>query len=175
MSHLDEHHMQAPPPVDNLLQQLATMAANVRGSLADDDVDWKWRPRADEWSLTEVICHLRDVESEIHQVRFRALIATDNAFVSGAAPDEWASVRDYQRQDGPTSLAHFLNARHQTITLLEKLPPEMWLRQGRHAFFGPTSMHELLFLVNKHDEIHWNQIKTLIADRAAQTTSLPSP
>ena len=155
--------MQVPPPVSSLLQQLATMAANVQSVLTESDVDWLWRPAEDEWSLTELICHLRDVECEVHQFRFRALIENDNPFITGVAADEWAESRNYKQQDGPSALQAYIQARGETLTMLDSLDEAMWARQGRHAFFGPTSTHEILYLAVRHDEIHWEQIKALLA------------
>lgn len=150
-----------PPPVPQLLQQLQQFAEQLRQTLSAPTVDWRWQSAAGEWSLTQVICHLRDVEREVHQPRFAALIARENAFIAGATPDEWAVPRDYQAQDGPTALADFLVARSETVDRLQTLTPALWQRQGRHAFFGPTSLHELSGLVARHDEAHWEQIMAL--------------
>jgi hypothetical protein len=154
--------MQAPPPVPTLLQQLRTMASNVRQLTQLEDVDWTYQPAEGEWSLAEVMCHLRDVEIEVHQVRFRSLIADDNAFISGVSADEWADERGYCFQDGLKAANLFVSAREETLTMVEPLDESMWQRQGRHAFFGHTSMHELLYLIVRHDEIHWQQITALL-------------
>jgi hypothetical protein len=159
--------MQAPPPVPALLIQLVILATNVENALTGQVVDWLWRPAADDWSLTEIVCHLRDVEREVHQLRFRALIAADNVFLSGVSADEWAEERSYQQQDGPAALTAFLSARAETVAMLTPLAEAMWQRQGRHAFFGTTTMHELLHLMARHDEIHWQQIKTCLQQQAA--------
>lgn len=154
--------MQAPPPVSDLLRRSATMAANVRGLLANDHANWRWRPAPGEWSLTEVACHLRDVEIEVHQARYEALLAAENAFLPGVVADEWAGQRHYQEQDCQSAIGAFLAARDSTLEMLADLPPAVWQRQGRHAFFGPTSLHELLYLAVQHDEIHWGQIERLL-------------
>ena len=154
--------MQAPPPVSTLLIELATLAANMRGALSRPTIDWRARPAEGEWSLVEIVCHLRDVEREVHQARFRAIIEQDNVFLPGVSADEWAPRRGYWQQDGPAALADFLVARDETVRLLAPLPAEMWQRQGRHAFLGGTTMHELLSLMTRHDQIHWEQIKKLL-------------
>lgn len=155
--------MQEPPPVSELLNQLAAMAANV-ASLGDrSDLDWSRQPSDDEWSLAEVMCHLRDVEREVHQVRFRLLIAEDNVFLTGVSADEWADERGYCFEDGRKAMHSFVAARQETIALLVPLGAEVWRRQGRHAFLGHTSMHELLHIVVRHDAIHWGQISELLA------------
>lgn len=154
--------MQSPPPVSELLQLLESMATRVSELLNSEAIDWLWCPGPEEWSLTEVICHLRDVEREVHQVRFRTLISTENAFLPGVSADEWAGPRGYCDQDGRKALVDYLSARYETLSMLNGLEDNMWERQGRHAFLGPTSMHELLFIVIRHDEIHWKQILALI-------------
>lgn len=154
--------MQAPPPVPSLLQQLATMAANVNSLSIIDGIDWSSPPADEEWSLTEVMCHLRDVEQEVHQARFRSLIDGDSAFLPGVSADEWADERGYCFEDGQKAMNSFLAARQETLALIAPLDEAMWQRLGRHAFFGHTTMHELLYLVVRHDGIHWQQIQELL-------------
>ncbi len=154
--------MQAPPPIPNLLLRLETFAINVKAILSELETEkWLVQPSNDQWSLTEIICHMRDVEREVYHVRFNNLIAEDNAFLPGASPDEWAEERGYAAQDGREGLTTFLKARLETLQLLKTLSPELWRRQGQHAYFGPTSMHELVYLAVRHDDIHWEQIKSL--------------
>ena len=158
--------MQAPPPVPNLLIQLKTMASNLNGLLGKNNYDWKWKPAADEWSLTEVVCHLRDVEREVHQERFTAVLKDTDVFLTGVSADDWAISRKYQQQNGQIALDDYLAARKLTISLLEELDPEMWERQGVHSYLGRTTMHELFFVVSRHDELHWEQIKTILAGQS---------
>jgi len=153
--------MQDPPPIPELLAELATFCREMEAILDDGRRDWQWRPAEDEWSLTEVACHLRDVEKEVHQVRLRALIAGDDAFLPGVDSDEWARQRNYRTQDGRAALADFIAARNETIALLSELPAEIWSRQGQHTFFGPTSTSEIVYLAIQHDRIHAQQIDDL--------------
>jgi hypothetical protein len=157
--------MQAPPPVPNLLIQIATLATTIQNALVQPGVDWHHYPADGEWSLTEVVCHLRDVEVEVHQARFTAMISQENAFLPGVSADEWAQIRGYQDQDGMGALSEFMNARRATLDMLRDLPEETWSKQGRHAFFGPTSMHEILFLQARHDDIHLEQIRIILDDQ----------
>jgi len=154
--------MQAPPPVNELINHLTTMARNVRRVETMNGLSWTWRPTESDWSLTEVVCHLRDVEREVHQWRFQALVDKENAFIPGVSADEWTQERRYREQDGPAALDEFIEIRSETIALLQSFSSAMWDRQGRHAFFGPTSMHEVLYLVVRHDGLHWTQIQDLL-------------
>jgi hypothetical protein len=153
--------LQAPPPVPILLAELAAFPGTLERLLAEPGVDWLWRPEPGQWSLTEVACHLRDVEREVHLPRFEAVIAAENAFIAGVAADDWAESRHYQEQDGRAALHDFLQARQKTIAVLRELDLPIWQRQGQHAFFGPTTLHELLNLVIGHDRAHGEQVKRL--------------
>ena len=154
--------MQAPPPVSILLAELAAFPGTLERLPAEPALEWLWRPGPNQWSLTEVTCHLRDVEREVHLPRFEAVIAVENAFIAGVAADDWAKSRHYQEQDGRAALRDFLQARQKTIAVLSALDDSIWQRRGQHAFFGPTTIHELLNLVVGHDRAHGEQIKTLV-------------
>jgi hypothetical protein len=154
--------MQSPPPVSTLLERLGAFAERLEAALSLPQLDWLWRPAIGHWSLTEVLCHLRDVEREVHLPRFEAVLRADNAFLPGVSADDWAVERRYQEQDGSAALNVFLAARRRSLAMLSGLPEESWERRGEHAFFGPTSMHELLNLVVGHDRAHWEQIEELL-------------
>lgn len=159
--------MQEPPPIATLLQQLNTFPQWLSRQLAVPNIDWHCAPAADEWCLTEVMCHLRDVEREVHQPRFEAVLSRDDAFLPGAVADEWVDERAYHLQDGPVALQMFLTARAETIARLPKPDSALWQRHGQHSFFGPTSMHELLNLVVQHDLAHREQVQKLLQAQAS--------
>lgn len=155
--------MQSPPPYPDLLETLGDFADRLEARLDTAMTNWHWRPEPAAWSLTEVVCHLRDVEREVHRPRYHAIVTQDNPFLSGASSDEWAASRNYQQQDGRFALDAFLAARRANLALLRSLDPELAQRTGRHAYFGPTTLQELLYLAVQHDEAHWEQIEALLA------------
>jgi HAD superfamily hydrolase (TIGR01549 family) len=120
---------------------------------------WRARPAAAEWSLTEIVCHLRDVEREVHLPRLRAVVENDNPFVAGADTDPWAVERDYQSQSGPEALRDFSAARKEAAHYLRAQPEAAWNRTARHAIFGPTLLSEIVGWVLDHDRIHLEQVR----------------
>lgn len=156
-----------PPPIPELLAELHQFRHVVDRLVDSENVEWLTRPALDAWSLTEIACHLRDVEREVHQLRLRAILAEENAFIPGVDADEWADIRNYQAQDGLAAAREFLAARDETIALLKSLAPEYWKRQGQHSFFGPTTLQELVYLAVQHDRVHTRQIAELTGDEIA--------
>jgi hypothetical protein len=117
------------------------------------------RPDQNEWSLTEIFCHLRDTELEINLPRLRMLLELEEPFIPARDTDSWAIKRGYQNQDTSQALLAFAAARVQTVDLLNNLKEE-WKRKARHAIFGPTNLQELVKFMTEHDKLHIRQIKS---------------
>jgi hypothetical protein len=124
--------------------------------------DWATRSHPDEWSLTEVLCHLRDVDQEVNLPRLRKVLAETNPFLPGEDTDRWAEVRQYCFQDGPQALCQFIATRSELVDLLESLAAEDWQRPARHAIFGPTRLQELVNIFAAHDRVHMEQVYELL-------------
>jgi FMN phosphatase YigB (HAD superfamily) len=122
---------------------------------------WRRFPAQGEWCLTEIICHLRDVECEVNLPRLQKVLVEQNPFVVGETTDVWVKERKCAEQDGPQVLVEFTAARKQTLELLDGLTVE-WSRPARHALFGPTTLQELVGFMARHDRAHVQQVwKTL--------------
>jgi FMN phosphatase YigB (HAD superfamily) len=118
---------------------------------------WYERPAPAEWSLAEIICHLRDVDSEVNLPRLEKVTEQTNPFLPGMDTDRWAEERNYIQQDGRSALRHFTQERIKLLSLLENLPAEDWQRPARHAIFGPTTLQELVDFIVGHDRLHMRQ------------------
>ncbi|MBI3363034.1 MAG: DinB family protein, partial [Chloroflexi bacterium] len=145
----------------------ASVLAQLRGNLAafhsafESVPDRKRRPSEAEWSLTEITCHLRDVEAEVNLPRLKRIAGEAEPFVSAADTDPWAEARNYQSQDCERALEDFTRARLATLDFVASFPPEVWSRPARHAILGRTTSTELVSFMAEHDRIHLEQIKAL--------------
>jgi hypothetical protein len=116
------------------------------------------RPAADDWSITEILCHMRDVEREVDIPRIQKILSEDEPFIPAELPDEWAKERSYQQQDCSSALRDFTAARIQTLETLQNLAPAQWSRKARHAIFGPTPLQEMVCFNAEHDRLHIQQV-----------------
>jgi FMN phosphatase YigB (HAD superfamily) len=137
-----------PAALTGLLEPLASDALTTFAA----------RPAADEWSVTEILCHMRDVEREVDQPRIQQILNEDQPFVPAQMPDEWAKTRSYQTQDGMSALREFTSARLGTLDMLTGLAPAQWSRKARHAILGPTALQELVGFNAEHDRLHIQQV-----------------
>lgn len=153
-----------PLPPDEIGMRLAqTVPILKRLTVGISHELWLLRPEPGEWSITEIICHLRDVDREVHLPRFNSLIAEKEPFMAGVVSDEWTIERNYQTQDGPLALVELETTRSELLQLLPPAESPIWERRGRHTFFGPTSFLELACLVLEHDLLHIEQVKEIIS------------
>jgi len=116
------------------------------------------RPAPEEWSVTEVLCHIRDVEREIDLPRMELILNEEEPFIVAQMPDDWVNVRAYAREDARAALQALTSARLQTLERLVSLEPAQWSRKARHAIFGPTPLSELVAFNAEHDRMHIQQI-----------------
>lgn len=115
------------------------------------------RPRPDEWSQTEILCHLRDVEAEVNLERVDRVLNEDNPFIIGQDTDPWAQQRNYICQNGLDALGTFTNLRNKLVKQVEQILPMDWDRPARHTILGPTSLKELIRIITAHDRLHIKQ------------------
>lgn len=139
---------------------LAALLGMVSGLTAEA---WHRKPGPSEWSPLEIVCHLRDVEIEVNQVRLGMILDTPDPFLSAADPDEWAGPRRYQDQEPGQALQAFTHARLETVQRLAALDDAGWARTARHALFGPTSLTEVFSVAGDHDLVHLGQLRACIA------------
>ncbi len=148
-----------PPSAAALLSILkATPAALETLSANLEEQEWKQKPAANEWCLTEIVAHLRDVDQEVNLPRLEKVCLEDNPFLPGVDTDPWAAERQYFSQNGPVSRQEFLAARTKLLELVTRLSDIGWQRPARHAIFGPTNVSELVGIIATHDQLHIHQI-----------------
>ena len=123
---------------------------------------WQEHPGVDEWGLTEIACHLRDVEREINLLRLQKIVREDNPFIPGVDSDVWATERNYRSQNGPEALNDFVSARVETLEILKNLSQDDWQRPVQHAIFGPTNLKEIASFIAGHDRLHIRQSYALL-------------
>lgn len=111
----------------------------------------------EEWSQTEVLCHLRDVEAEVNLERVDKVLYEYNPFIIGQDTDPWAEQRNYICQDGSHALETFTNLRIKLVERLEHITPAEWDRPARHTILGPTNLQELIRIITAHDRLHIKQ------------------
>ena len=65
------------PGIEDCLGRLRQTPHDLERAISDrTDAELARRPDAQNWSVKEIVCHLRDVE-ELFQIRFHTVVAVD--------------------------------------------------------------------------------------------------
>lgn len=139
-----------PAALDTILKQADPLLVNRR-------------PGADEWSVLEIICHLRDVENEVNLPRFRKIVLQGETFIAAVDSDNWAKEREYQKGSLQKGFYCYSDARSALIDLVQNLDNSLLNHTVNHSIFGPTKVLELLQFIIYHDQDHIRQIKKTLS------------
>ena len=118
---------------------------------------WSYKSSDSDWTLTELICHLRDTEREIHHMQLKLFNEKDEPFIPRPDTSVWASQRDYMHENGMKALNEFNITRRETFSFLDSTSDEAWMQKARHAIFGPTNFLEVTGFMAEHDRLHIQQ------------------
>jgi hypothetical protein len=160
---------------ETTLAALAAFPAQLEANYAAIPDDCKhWRP--DSWDgipseqLTpiEQLCHVRDIEVDGYQVRFRRTLDEANPLLPSIDTDALVRERHYSAADAHQVLAAFRAARAETVRLLAGLAPEQLGRPATFEGYGPVTLRSLVHYLCSHDQQHLAGLQWLMGKMASQ-------
>jgi hypothetical protein len=119
----------------------------------------------ENWSVVEVVCHLRDAEAHALN-RMRAIRDQDNPAISGYDQEALAREHNYAASDLAEALDAFLARRAEHLADLAALSPAQWERQGQHTQHGPVTIQNHTLHTAWHDAVHLAQIARQLAPQS---------
>jgi hypothetical protein len=139
----------------------------------------QWRPPSwdgipsEHYTALEQICHVRDIEIDGYQVRFRRTLEEAHPFLPGVDGDALAIERSYANADANAVFAAFREARERTVELLSRLSAQQLERTAEFEDYGVVTVRSLGHYLCSHDQQHlaglqWllGKIEALSAQRA---------
>jgi hypothetical protein len=152
-------------------RDLARLPATLDALLSDvDDALWRARPAAGEWSPVEIICHLRDEESEDFGARVRVIVEGGSAFVR-IDPERWATERDYHEDDPRAALTALKQRRRDNLAFLALIDVPALRHVVDQPQLGTMSGLDLLAAWVTHDRLHLTQLVATLARTGADRWS----
>ena len=139
-------------------RELARLPAVLDALLAGlDPAGARTRPATGEWSPVEILCHLRDEESEDFGARLRVIVDGADEFAP-IDPERWAVDRRYQEASLPGVLEELRVRRQASVDLLASVSPEALGGSRPHKRLGSLSGQDILTAWVAHDRIHLAQL-----------------
>jgi len=122
---------------------------------------WEGVP-SERFTAIEQICHVRDIELEGYQVRFRRTLAEASPFLPSIDSEEVARQRDYGREDARQVFADIRAARADTVAMLRGLAPAAFDRPAEFEGYGSVSLRGLVHYLCSHDQQHLSGLQWLL-------------
>ena len=116
------------------------------------------RPKPSQWSVLEILCHLRDEEREDFRVRIDYTLNRPGETWPGIDPQEWVTARGYADEDLAAVLADFLAERDDSLRWLRDLADPDWNLAYDHPKLGRLAAGDLLASWAAHDLLHLRQL-----------------
>jgi hypothetical protein len=134
------------------------------GALLDglDAVAARTRPAPLEWAPVEIVCHLRDEETEDFGARLRVLLGGGKEFTP-IDPERWVEERRYIDADPTLALGDLRRRRAGTLELLASLTPDTLLASAPHRRLGSLSGLDIVVAWVAHDRLHLCQLAATLA------------
>lgn len=159
--------------LSHCIERLTAGAEAIRALIAgipDDDAQWK--PSPEQWSIVEIVSHLRDEERDDFRARLERTLRAPEEEWDPIDPEGWARDRDYAGESLQASLNEFLLERDRSIAWLGSLETPDWSRTHTHPRLGSLSAGDLMVSWLAHDLLHIRQITRLLWGRLG-TPSFP--
>ena len=144
-------------------RELARLPALLEALVGDvDDATARTRPAPNEWAPIEILCHLRDEETEDFRARFRAVLE-GRSELPPIDPVGWVESRRYRDADLREVRAAIATARRESLHFLEGIDAGGLDAFIVHRTAGPLSAMDFLAAWAAHDQLHVAQLAATLA------------
>jgi len=123
---------------------------------------------SEAFTAIEQVCHVRDIEIEGYQQRFRRTLDEDMPLLASIDSEAVARQRDYGHGNAHEALAAFRGARAATLLLLRGLDEHQLRRRAIFEGYGPVTMLGLVHYLCSHDQQHLAGLQWLLGKMEAQ-------
>ena len=147
--------------VDQVLVMLADAPARI-AVLAEglSPAQLRTQPNPDEWSITDVLAHLRSC-SDMWGGGIATILAEDRPTFRAINPTTWIKHTDYPDLEFRTSFEADAVQRADLLAVLDSLSPEGWARSGTATGAGPPLQRTVRSFAERiaiHERSHVKQI-----------------
>ncbi len=117
---------------------------------------------SEPFTAIEQICHVRDIEIEGYQLRFKRTLEEQAPLLPSIDSETVAKQRDYGRADSTQVFAEIRAARATTMALLRGLDAMQLRRPAVFEGYGPVTLRGLVHYLCSHDQQHLSGLQWLL-------------
>jgi len=151
------------------LNALAAFPAQLEAHFALFPAEFRhWAPPSwdgvpsEPFTAIEQLCHVRDIEVDGYQVRFRRTLEEHAPHLASIDSEAVARQRDYGRADPAAAFAQFREARQRTLALLRGVEAADFARPAQFEGYGRVTLRGLVHYLCSHDQQHLAGLQWLL-------------
>lgn len=110
------------------------------------------------WSTKQTLGLLADCDRQVFLPRLHRIVADDRPQVEAADEEALVEGADWNEKPVEEILAAVREARGDTVSFLDNLPPEEWARSGILPDGDPQNIYELALHITRHDLKYLRQL-----------------
>ena len=153
-------------PIDTILMILRETPLRLEKlTVGLEPVQWYTAPGESEWSVSEILAHLRACSDVWGDRYIMTILAQDQPTIKAMNPRKWINDTDYLEQEFQLSLGAFTKQRNKLLFILEPLPPDDWARTNTLVGAGKPLTQTLLSHADglaRHERTHLKQIERIL-------------
>jgi hypothetical protein len=151
-----------------IIEALRLLPERLREEVAGlSEAQLRFRPGEGQWSLKEVIGHVRDF-AEIDHDRLVRMITQERPVLPGYDQEDLAREHNHQEADLGAVLDELASIRRETVRVLTELVDANWARTGRHLERGTISIRQHVDRIVGHEALHLEHVRALKAQATGQ-------
>lgn len=155
----------SPPSTEHLLQLLSKNIEQITALTVDlTDTQLHVAPVPEEWSLNEILAHLRSC-ADVWGGCIDRILAEDHPTIKAINPTTWIEQTDCREQTFRASVQLHAAQRTRLLTTLESLPAESWERSAKVTGAGKALERSVAFYAEwlaRHERSHLKPIERTI-------------
>jgi hypothetical protein len=144
--------------IEFLEETPARLEASVAGL---SEAQLRFKPKADVFSLTENVLHLRDIEVEGYARRLRRILAEEAPVLPDIDGRRLSIERRYNEQQLAPALAQFAASRRENVAVLRGITAEDLTRTADMEAAGRITLAQLIQMWREHDAAHRAELEEL--------------
>ena len=152
-------------PIDQTLTMLAAAPPRIAALTSGlPPARMQTRPAPDEWSVNEVLAHLRSC-ADMWGGCIATMLAEEKPTLKAINPRTWIASTNYPELDFDASFDAFAQQRRELLAVLEPLSPEGWARTATVKGAGKPlerTVHFYAQWLARHERPHLKQIERVV-------------
>lgn len=155
--------LEAMDPMEALewLQRTPDQVLSLIEPLEEDDLSRE--VFKGEWSIRELLTHLRDAQGVL-EYRVNLLLNEEDPIIESQAVFDWAEDGSSEPTTSMDIFETYRSSRGKTVQRLQDIPLGDWWREGWHQEFGLVNVKQQVSYFATHELTHLPQIESRIRE-----------